>query len=593
MQPIPLPETVEAESPVKSRPFTCSPTSNPLSPICSQPLPCKEPCSPVSCTSPVRTQPVPAVTSTPLANPVSEEGAPEPRKQPDSPAETPTKRADIIEEFWMKSAEIRKSLGLTPLERSRAPERSLTVPTPDSSSSPRSYTPEDLSEELRPPFTGRTVIRRLNITVEGQVISPVDKEPKSSGSEKRDLSSSSGLGLNGSVATSQTVASESFNNSDSAMLTPPSSPPPPVPKQDSVKQKKSQVAWNNEAAPAKAATPTTPVAATPAPPSSTTPEPKTSPPPVSVTTTTTTTAVVMRESSRPRREEVRKSFIECVEEIPFADDVEDTYDDRTPDNSLHDRFFTPPTSRVPRERPPLHLALAMENGKPKISGVKVSAGSQGISAFSPEAKDVAEERIRAREKSIKSQALKDAMAKQLSKMKEPEAQTKSGSHRVAWNVTEPAAGKGKSPPSSVSPKTSAVKALESRKQAEAEKVLTPQGSRSLEVSAASSESSTGGKVKKRSSLFSPRKSKKEKKAKGEARASDKRGSEDVPKHKSLWKVVFSGYKKDKKKKAEDKSLPSTPSSSTTTDSGKRRASPLGRSSGKTRAGTPNSLPKSS
>ncbi|KAJ8245411.1 hypothetical protein GJAV_G00270450 [Gymnothorax javanicus] len=165
LQPVLLLEKVEPESPVKSQPFTCSPTSNPLSPICSQPLPCKEPASPISSESPVRTQPVPAVTSTPLPNPVSEKGAPEVRKQPDSPAETPTKRADIIEEFWMKSAEIRKSLGLTPLERSRPTERSLTVPTPDSSSSPRSYTPEDLSEELRPPFTGRTVIRRLNITV--------------------------------------------------------------------------------------------------------------------------------------------------------------------------------------------------------------------------------------------------------------------------------------------------------------------------------------------------------------------------------------------------------------------------------------------
>ena len=233
----------------------------------------------------------------------------------------------------------------------------------------------------------------------------------------------------------------------------------------------------------------------------------------------------------------------------------------------------------------------MENGKPKISGAQVSAGSRGVSAFSPEAKEVAEERMRAREKSIKSQALKDALAKQLSKM-ESETQTKGGSPRVAWNVLEPVAGKGKSPPSSVSPKTSAVKALESRKQADAlgEKFSTPQGSRSLEVSAASSESSVGGKVKKRSSLFSPRKNKKEKKAKGEARTSEKRSSEDVPKHKSLWKVVFSGYKKDKKKKTEDKSLPSTPSSSTTTDSGKRRASPLGRSSGK---GTPYLVPKSS
>ncbi|XP_035257367.1 LOW QUALITY PROTEIN: protein-methionine sulfoxide oxidase mical3a [Anguilla anguilla] len=587
LQPAPLHGTAQPESPVQSRPFACSPTGNPLSPICSQPLPCKEPSAPASPGSPVRTQPAPATASTPLAEPAPEKGPAEPpRQQPDSPAETPTKRADIIEEFWMKSAEIRKSLGLTPLERSRAaaapPERSLTVPTPDSSSSPRSYTPEDLSDELRSPFAGRTVIRRLNITVEGQVISPVEKEPKSSGSERRDLSSSSGLGLNGSSAvTSQTAASESFNNSDSAMLTPPSSPPPPVPKEDPVKQKKSQVAWDNEPAPGpvRAAAPTT--APTQAPPPSTAPEPVTSPAPTSVTTTTTTTttttAVVMRESSKPRRPEVRKSFIECVEEIPFADDVEDTFDERTPDNSAHERFFTPPTGTggTPKDRPPLHLALAMENGKPKIPSaqVPVAAAAKGASAFSPEAKEVAEERVRAREKSIKSRALKDAVAKQLGKAKESEAHAKGGSPRVAWNV-----------PESVSPETSAVKALESRKQAEAlgERFATPQGSRSLEVSAASSETSAGGggggKVKKRSSLFSPRKNKKEKKAKGEARA-----SEDAPKHKSLWKVVFSGYKKDKKKKttttAEDKSLPSTPSSSTTTtDSGKRKASPLGRSS---------------
>ncbi|KAG5830348.1 hypothetical protein ANANG_G00309560 [Anguilla anguilla] len=505
-----------------------------------------------------------------------------PRQQPDSPAETPTKRADIIEEFWMKSAEIRKSLGLTPLERSRAaaPERSLTVPTPDSSSSPRSYTPEDLSDELRSPFAGRTVIRRLNITVEGQVISPVEKEPKSSGSERRDLSSSSGLGLNGSSAvTSQTAASESFNNSDSAMLTPPSSPPPPVPKEDPVKQKKSQVAWNNEPAPAPSEPPPPPPPRSgPAP--STAPEPVTSPAPTSVTTTTTTTttttAVVMRESSKPRRAEVRKSFIECVEEIPFADDVEDTFDERTPDNSAHERFFTPPTGTggTPKDRPPLHLALAMENGKPKIPGAQVpvaAAVAAGAPPPSPGGQGGGGGARAGAGEVDQEPSAQDAVAKQLGKTKESEAHAKGGSPRVAWNVPEPA-----------SPETSAVKALESRKQAEAlgERFATPQGGRSLEVSAASSESSAGGgggKVKKRSSLFSPRKNKKEKKAKGEAR-----GPEDAPKHKSLWKVVFSGYKKDKKKKtttaAEDKSLPSTPSSSTTTDSGKRKASPLGRSS---------------
>ncbi|KAI1905455.1 hypothetical protein AGOR_G00016370 [Albula goreensis] len=254
---------------------------------------------------------------------------------------------------------------------------------------------------------------------------------------------------------------------------------------------------------------------------------------------------------------------------------------------MHERYYTPPTSKVPRgDRPPLHLALAMENGKPKIPSSRQGRSS---SAFSPEAKEVAEERMRAREKSVKSQALKDAMAKQLSRMKEPEALSgatapKGGSSKVAWNIPEQPTTKGKSPSAStsVSPKPgSAVKALESRKQAEAERFFTPpQGNQSLDGSAASSESgsvaATGGKSKKRSSLFSPRKNKKEKKAKSEGRTP---GSDEPhpPKHKSLWKAVFSGYKKDKKKK-EDKSLPSTPSSSTTVDSGKRRASPLGRSS---------------
>ncbi|PNJ08523.1 MICAL3 isoform 4, partial [Pongo abelii] len=50
--------------------------------------------------------------------------------------------------------------------------------------------------------------------------------------------------------------------------------------------------------------------------------------------------------------------------------------------------------------------------------------------------------------------------------------------------------------------------------------------------------------------------------------------EAAAKPKSLWKSVFSGYKKDKKKKADDKSCPSTPSSGATVDSGKHRALPV-------------------
>uniref|UniRef100_A0A671S4Z0 F-actin monooxygenase n=1 Tax=Sinocyclocheilus anshuiensis TaxID=1608454 RepID=A0A671S4Z0_9TELE len=540
-QPVPQPQTTSLKSPVQPEPCACSPTSNPLSPICTQSQPCNKPPSPLSTSSPVRTQPVPAVTSTPLAKPASEKRTNEPLKD-SVPEETPVKKTDLIEEFWLKSAEIRKSLGLSPLDRSKA---SVETPTPESSSS-KSYTPEDLSEEQKPTFTGRSIIRRINITLEGQVISPV--EPKSNGSEKKDLSSSSGLGLNGSVTTSQTVASDSYNNSDSTMLTPPSSPPPPPP--------------NEEPASFQNKRPQTPVSPPqPKPVVAPVPDPGTNPP------------VVMRvkDPNKPRREEVRKSFVECVDEIPFADDIEDTYDDRTPDTSGLEKFYTPPTSKVNREKPPLHLALAMENGKPNIPG-GVSRTAKGPQHFSPEAKEIAEERMRAREKSVKSQALKDAMSKQLTKMKESDA-AKGAVAKVAWNVPETT---GENKKQSNTPKDSAVKALESKKQTDTlpDRFFTTSTSKTLDSSVTSSESSAGGKSKKRSSLFSPRKNKKEKKAKNKRLS----GTEETPpKHKSLWKAVFSGYKKDKKKK-DDKSCPSTPSSSTTEDSGKKKESPLDRSS---------------
>ncbi|KAL7878638.1 hypothetical protein AOLI_G00096120 [Acnodon oligacanthus] len=570
-QPVPLPETVSTKSPVQPEPCACSPSGNPLSPICAQPLPCQEPSSPLSMGSPVRTQPVPAVTSTPLAKPtLVEKRSTELLKAQDSIEETPIKKTDIIEEFWLKSAEIRRSLGLTPLDRTRSVVEKSIVEEPTPEPTLKSHTPDDLSEEVKPTFTGRSVIRRLNITLEGQVISPV--EPKSNGSDRRELSSSSGLGLNGSTITSQTATSDSYNNSDSTMLTPPSSPPPPPPNEEpATLNKKPLVTWDNLCetiaepkvgkAPSKVKTPTSPPQAKPA--TAPIPAPRTNPP------------VIMRtkDPNKPRREEVRKSFVECVEEIPFADDVEDNYDDRTPDTSAQDRFYTTPTSKVNRDKPPLHLALAMENGKPNIPGALVSRAVKGPQNFSPEAKEIAEERMREREKSVKSQALKDAMAKQLNKMKEADS-SKGAVAKVAWNVPEVAV---KNKKRSSSPKTSAVKALESKKQAETlpERFFTSPLSKSLDSSITSSESSTGAKSKKRSSLFSPRKNKKEKKAKNESRLSST--EETPPKHKSLWKAVFSGYKKDKKKK-DDKSCPSTPSSSTTADSGVKKASPMARSS---------------
>ncbi|XP_071382358.1 protein-methionine sulfoxide oxidase mical3a [Centroberyx affinis] len=573
--PVPLPETCTPKSPVYPQRSICPLTGNPLSPICSQPLPCHEPSSPLTSDSPVRTQPVPAVTSTPMAK----TDTPEPSKDMDSSLEeTPSKKTDIIEEFWLKSAEIRKSLGLTPLDRSsKILEKSVT----QDSSSAKSQSP-DLSEELKPAFTGRSVIRRLNITLEGQVITPITPvEPKSNGSDKRDLSSSSGLGLNGSTATSQTANSDSYNTSDSTMLTPPSSPPPPVPANQSpamFRQQRHQVSWSNgteklASEPVKELAHTKTKTPVPAPRTQLSPVSAPKPAPRTVTATSpltdpgTAPVVVMREKKKPRREEVRKSFVETVEEIPFADDVEESFDERTPETST-DRFFTPPTSKPSRDKPPLHLALAMENGKPNIP-VNPASKPQRVTQFSPEAKEIAEERMRAREKSIKSQVLKDAMAKQLNKMKESEI-AKGASAKVAWNVTSDATGKSKK--SAGSPKTSAVKALESKK-AETLPERFFSSNKSLDSSVASSDASSGSKSKKRSSLFSPRKNKKEKKAKNESSRTSGTDTETPPKHKSLWKAVFSGYKKDKKKK-DDKSCPSTPSSSSTTqDSGKKRTSP--------------------
>ncbi|XP_054475154.1 protein-methionine sulfoxide oxidase mical3a isoform X5 [Anoplopoma fimbria] len=580
-QPTPLPETCTPKSPVYPHRSICPLTGNPLSPICAQPLPCQEPSSPLTSDSPVRTQPVPGVTSTPMTK--TDKGVPEPSITIDSSTEeTPSKKTDIIEEFWMKSAEIRKSLGLTPLDRSSKIFDKSIVITPAQDSTPVKTQSPDVPEEQKPAFTGRAVIRRLNITLEGQVITPIaPAEPKSNGSDRRDLSSSSGLGLNGSMATSQTANSDGYNTSDSTMLTPPSSPPPPVPANQSpavFRQQRHQVSWSNQTE-----KPPSELAKEPAKIKSPIPAPRTQMSPVAAPKPTPrkvsspqahpepTPVVVMREKKKPRPQEVRKSFVETVEEIPFADDVEDSSDERTPEKSMN-RYYTPPTSKASRDRPPLHLALAMENGKPNIP-VNQALKTQKATQFSPEAKEIAEERMKAREKSVKSQALKDAMAKQLNKMKESDVD-RGASPKVAWSVTPDVTGKSKK--SAGSPKTSAMKALESKK-AETIPERFFSSNKSLDSSVASSDGSSSSKSKKRSSLFSPRKNKKEKKSKNDS--SRLSGTEETPpKHKSLWKAVFSGYKKDKKKK-DDKSCPSTPSSSSTTqDSGKKKTSPPGKSS---------------
>ncbi|XP_061826114.1 protein-methionine sulfoxide oxidase mical3a isoform X2 [Nerophis lumbriciformis] len=575
-QPTPLPETCTPTSPIYPHRSICPLTGNLLSPICAQPLPCQEPSSPQASDSPVRSQPIPNVTSTPMAR--TDKASPDHSQSEDlSTDESLSKKTDIIEEFWLKSAEIRKSLGLSPLERSSKLFEKSDVKTPIQDSSPAKTQSPEVLEDPKPALTGRTVIRRLNITLEGQVITPIAPVEDS---EKKELSRSSGDDLNESMATSQTVNSDSCNTSDSIMLTPPSSPPPPVPANQSpaiFRQQKHQVSWCNgtENQPHEHAK-ELPKAKTPVPAQRTQLSPVSAPKPatrkvlIPPADLIETPVVIMREKKKPRSEELRKSFVETVEEIPFADDVEENFDERTPETSMN-KFYTPPTSRA-RDKPPLHLALAMENGKPNIPVNSVSK-TQRATQFSPEAKEIAEERMRAREKSIKSQALKDAMAKQLNKMKESNVE-EGGSTKVAWSATPEVVGKSKK--SSVSPKTSAVKALESKK-AETLPERLFSSNRSLDSSVASSDSSSTSKSKKRSSLFSPRKNKKEKKTKNDS-SRPSVTDETQPKHKSLWKAVFSGYKKDKKKK-DDKSCPSTPSSSSTTqDSGKKRASPLGKSS---------------
>ncbi|KAM9312985.1 F-actin-monooxygenase MICAL3 [Gastrophryne carolinensis] len=524
-QPVATQEPVTTPSAVTS-PLLPTPSPltlrSPTSPICSQPQPSPEPAVPASAKPPICLQPSPLITSTPLAKlPYSGQALTSPTSE-----EEAMKRVDLIEEFWMKSAEIRRSLGLAPVDRSRTPE--INFPAIDSSS-PQNQVPKPVPGELRSPLLKsqqhpkKVKPNRLDIELLSPLtpISPSEKELKSSEAERKDLSTSSGLGLNGSHSNTRTVGSESFNTSDSALLTPPSSPPPPPPQgEEPATLRRAMASWQE----------TTPTPAQTA----------DQPPEVRKPT--------------PNLAEVRKSFAESVDEIPFADDVEDTYDERTENSSVQEKYYTPPTSK----RKPQRLALTKENGELPSSLERGHHRKRGLPQLTPEAKELAEERMRARERSVKNQALRDAMAQQLLKMKQMETVPSVRTSRAS------SAKHLAQLPTESSRTTAQPEASTLRFENSAEVFLTPPPP-PAEGSVTSSEGS-GGKPKKRPSLFSPRK--KEKKPKGEAgRLSDK--ADDGTKPKSLWKSVFSGYKKEKKKKtADDKSSPSTSSSSTPIEAGR-------------------------
>uniref|UniRef100_A0A671DUL6 F-actin monooxygenase n=1 Tax=Rhinolophus ferrumequinum TaxID=59479 RepID=A0A671DUL6_RHIFE len=560
-QPVALPEAVTPASPVSSQGLSPLATSTPTPtqlPICSQPQPSSEATVPSPTKSPICFQPVPAKTSTPLAPlPLSNQGDTKDRLGSALAADEALKRSDLVAEFWMKSAEIRRSLGLTPVERSQGPAHGFPSPSWKPVSLKSSLVDKSPQGEglhlLKPP----PVPKRLGLPkTDGDQPSlptpksPSDRELKSSHEERRDLSSSSGLGLHGSSSNMKTLGSQSFNTSDSTMLTPPSSPPPPPPQDE---EPATLHRKHKDTEPKASVIPPPPPATFMRPP---------------------------REPAQPPREEVRKSFVESVDEIPFADDVEDTYDDKTEDVSLQEKFFTPPSCRS-RSEQPLHTPPAKENGPLPALDSGLQPHKRVLPVVSPEAKELAEERMRAREKSVKSQALRDAMAKQLSRMKEMEM--------VAGTSRPPG---GTSRKVSSTPSKGKALSLDSPKhlvhtgpgeptlkhEATSEEILSPPSDSGGPDGSVTSSEGSSGKSKKRSSLFSPRRNKKERKSKSEVRPSEKPSPSllegAAAKPRSLWKSVFSGYKKDKKKKGDNKSCSSTPSSGATVDSGKLRTSPI-------------------
>ncbi|EGW04922.1 Protein MICAL-3 [Cricetulus griseus] len=548
-QPMALPEARTPTSPASLQPESLVAPPTPPStqlPICSQPQPSSDASIPSPTESPIRFQPVPAKTSTPLTPlPVKSQGDPKDRLSGPLAVEEALKRSDLVEEFWMKSAEIRRSLGLTPVDRNKGSEPSLPSPA-FKPISLKSYSVDKSPQEeslclLKPP----SVPKRLGLPKSAgdqppllTPKSPSDRELRSNQEERRDLSSSSGLGLHGSSSNMKTLGSQSFNTSDSTMLTPPSSPPPPPPPNEepaTLRRKPHQTLEHREAS------------VVPPPPPTTFMRPP-------------------REPAQPPREEVRKSFVESVDEIPFADDVEDTYDDKTEDSSLQEKFFTPPSCWSRSEK-----LLAKENGRLPPLDRNVQPQKRGLPLVSAEAKELAEERMRAREKSVKSQALRDAMAKQLSRMQAME---------MASSRSRPAPSQSKELGPESTKRTGLRGSQEPtlKHEATSEEILSPPSDSGGPDGSVTSSEGSSGKSKKRSSLFSPRRNKKEKKSKGEGRIPEKPSlglpEEVAAKPKSLWKSVFSGYKKDKKKKSDEKSCSSTPSSGATVDSGQHRASPI-------------------
>ncbi|XP_051465067.1 F-actin-monooxygenase MICAL3 isoform X5 [Apus apus] len=561
-QPVASPEAMAPTSLGASQPAAPTLASSPTSaqmPICSQPLPSAETPIPSPVEPPVCFQPVPALTSTPLAKLVlrSQDGEMEKLGSPTT-AEEALKRSNLVEEFWMKSAEIRRSLGLTPVDRNKRSETNFnvsaleTAPLKNISGNERTGL---VKPQPAPRRQGLSKLENEQISLLSPK-SPSEKELRNSCEAGREVSSSSGLGLQESSSNMRTMASQSFNTSDSTMLTPPSSPPPPPPQDEepaTLRRKRHQAVWQNEV---EAKSPPTPAPTPPAPPRH---EP--------------TSAA--KGSTQAKKDDVRKSFAESVDEIPFADDVEDTYDDRTEDSSLHEKFFTPPTSR-PRPEKPVLLPLVKENGGPPLMEGGVNQKKRVLPEISVEAKELAEERMRAREKSVKSQVLRDAMAKQLCKMKEMEMAAAAGATRARKASSMPLKTKELFYDS---PKHLALKIAEGstrKHDASSEKFSTPAAEMAGPEGSVTSSEGSSGKSKKRTSLFSPRKNKKEKKTKNDSRLSDKSsgGTEEATKPRSLWKSVFSGYKKDKKKRTDEKSCPSTPSSGATVDSGKHKASPF-------------------
>ncbi|XP_012412373.1 F-actin-monooxygenase MICAL3 [Trichechus manatus latirostris] len=566
-QPVALPEARTPASPVASQQVSPSATSTTPStqlPICSQPQPSSEATIPSPTESPIRFQPVPAKTSTPLTS-LAMKSQDDNKEKLGSPlaVDEALTRNDLVEEFWLKSAEIRRSLGLTPVDRSKRLEPSFISPALKPVSL-KSYSVEKSPQDeglhlLKPPSIPKRLALQKPDGDQPTLLtpkSPSDRELKSSHEERKDLSSSSGLGLHGSSSNMKTLGSQSFNTSDSTMLTPPSSPPPPPPRDEepaTLQRKPYQIYEPREGEPKASVIPPPP------------PPPFMRPP---------------REPAQPPREEVRKSFVESVDEIPFADDVEDTYDDKTEDSSLQEKFFTPP-SCWSRSEKPFRSPLAKENGRLPTQEGGVQPQKRGLPLVSPEAKELAEERMRAREKSVKSQALRDAMAKQLNKMKEMEmvaaaSRIPGGSSRKASSM--PSKGKDLGPES---PKRPVLKGSEEptlKHEATNEEVLSPPSDSGGPDGSVTSSEGSSGKSKKRSSIFSPRKNKKEKKSKSEGQPPEKPSpsllEEATAKPKSLWKSVFSGYKKDKKKKGDDKSCCSTPSSGATVDSGKHKMFPM-------------------